>query len=549
MVIERVWRTIGESAIAMLLTAELSESYWEEARKTACYVYNRSPGAHEDVSPISPYQQYYGIVPHVSHLQIFGTKCYVKNPVKDKGNHEQKAWPGIFVGYQDQQPIGWRVYLPESDDFLITAHATFEDHRVSKPSTEIGVGICGGSSRYTTEELSSVRLDKNADVAELGAERGSKSHSLGRKVTDEEHVHHSTSTSNESDTSTGCEGRALWEPCEPRGQQTTMGIDEIISDGTSNVKELIDTYHGAPQPYYSGPSSGTLDERAAPYECGPNRGGLQTSCRETGVVALPGPVRCARDAVNVPSNRVYTSLAFQNVHPVTKTYSQGGDGVTPVLATKSKTVHWEGNCVGGNIVMPKAHVSNPEVGVNLDISKVRDVVSKDDSPMGLYDRDESGDGACPLVIQDPMGLPVSEYLSTCVGNQIGAKGENVELDLGNGKYSLAVAKSLSNSGTRRVLRSSSKSDSSSVVSNDVIAKSTTCNADLRDEASTTIRLANVTSEDTTRQARKRSLAIPVIYDSIIEKPRKQREKEAIRFEQLKNNDKEIYSANYKDYAW
>jgi hypothetical protein len=35
MVIERVWRSIGESAIAMLLTAELSEPYWEEARKAA----------------------------------------------------------------------------------------------------------------------------------------------------------------------------------------------------------------------------------------------------------------------------------------------------------------------------------------------------------------------------------------------------------------------------------------------------------------------------------------------------------------------------------
>ena len=32
MIIERVWRTIGESAIAMLLTASLSEIYWEEAR-------------------------------------------------------------------------------------------------------------------------------------------------------------------------------------------------------------------------------------------------------------------------------------------------------------------------------------------------------------------------------------------------------------------------------------------------------------------------------------------------------------------------------------
>ena len=32
MIIERVWRTIGESAIAMMLTAFLTEVYWEEAR-------------------------------------------------------------------------------------------------------------------------------------------------------------------------------------------------------------------------------------------------------------------------------------------------------------------------------------------------------------------------------------------------------------------------------------------------------------------------------------------------------------------------------------
>jgi len=41
----------------------------------------------------------------------------------------------------------------------------------------------------------------------------------------------------------------------------------------------------------------------------------------------------------------------------------------------------------------------------------------------------------------------------------------------------------------------------------------------------------------------------VIYDSIIKKPRKQREKEAIQFELLRNNDKENYTANYKDGVW
>ena len=87
MVIERVWRTIGESAIAMLLTASLSEIYWEEARNTACYLYNRVPGAHIDVHPKSPYEQYYDMVPNVLYFKIFGTKCYPTVLNKPKGNH------------------------------------------------------------------------------------------------------------------------------------------------------------------------------------------------------------------------------------------------------------------------------------------------------------------------------------------------------------------------------------------------------------------------------------------------------------------------------
>ena len=70
MVIERVWRTIGESAIAMLLTASLSEIYWQEARCTAGHLYNRSPSAHIDINPLSPYEQRYASPLHVLHLKF-----------------------------------------------------------------------------------------------------------------------------------------------------------------------------------------------------------------------------------------------------------------------------------------------------------------------------------------------------------------------------------------------------------------------------------------------------------------------------------------------
>jgi len=42
MVIERVWKIIGELAIAMLLTSSLTEIFWEAARNTAWSTYNYS---------------------------------------------------------------------------------------------------------------------------------------------------------------------------------------------------------------------------------------------------------------------------------------------------------------------------------------------------------------------------------------------------------------------------------------------------------------------------------------------------------------------------
>jgi len=151
MIIERVWRIIGEFAIAMMLTSNMSETYWEEARKTACYVYNRSPGAHDETSSISPYKQYYGIQPQVSHLKVFGTKCWALNLTREKGNHEPKAWPRVFVGYQDQQPKGYRIYFTSKQEFIITAHASFEDNLIR--DSFITEEKSGDIGRYTPEEL------------------------------------------------------------------------------------------------------------------------------------------------------------------------------------------------------------------------------------------------------------------------------------------------------------------------------------------------------------------------------------------------------------
>jgi len=120
---------------------------------------------------------------------------------------------------------------------------------------------------------------------------------------------------------------------------------------------------------------------------------------------------------------------------------------------------------------------------------------------------------------------------------------NVDLDVGNGKSSLAVARLLVSTGPSRALRSSL-----SVASNAVTAVSTDCIAALRDELPVTLKHANITSEDNVRQTRKRSHTVPVIYDTITRKKTKSRAKSARRFEHLKN-DTETFTGNPQDYMW
>ena len=141
----------------MLLTANLSEPYWEGARKTACYLYNTAPSTHCERDPTSPFGKYFGVKPHVNNLRVFGSTCYPTNLVKNKGNHDAKAWKGIFVGYQDQQLIGWKIYLPSTNEFIITAHASFEDMKAKNIET-IYTDEVNNLRRYVSDNCDSPAL-------------------------------------------------------------------------------------------------------------------------------------------------------------------------------------------------------------------------------------------------------------------------------------------------------------------------------------------------------------------------------------------------------
>ena len=76
----------------------LSKYFWAEAINTSCYIMNRAL-----IRPIlkkTPYELYNGRKPNISHLQVFGCKCFVLNNDKDNlGKFDAKSDEGIFLGY------------------------------------------------------------------------------------------------------------------------------------------------------------------------------------------------------------------------------------------------------------------------------------------------------------------------------------------------------------------------------------------------------------------------------------------------------------------
>ena len=145
--IERTWRSISEAAIAMLITANLSEPYWELARDCAGYIRNRIPGGHPSSDPLSPFEKFYGIPPHISHFKVFGVWAYAVIPNKEK-NHAPKAEQGVFVGYSERKIGGYKVYLPKGNEIIESAHVR-----------------CGTSPTRTSGELEDI---ERIDVSFLG---------------------------------------------------------------------------------------------------------------------------------------------------------------------------------------------------------------------------------------------------------------------------------------------------------------------------------------------------------------------------------------------
>jgi len=117
--------SLEELARTMLKENSLPKYFWADVVNTTCYFLNRVL-----IRPIlkkTPYELFKRRSPVLSHLKVFGCKCFILNNGKESlGKFDEKTDAGVFLGYAIQSHA-YRVYnkiLMTVEEFM---HVVFDE--------------------------------------------------------------------------------------------------------------------------------------------------------------------------------------------------------------------------------------------------------------------------------------------------------------------------------------------------------------------------------------------------------------------------------------
>ena len=106
--VERMNRTLLEAARTNLYTAGLPRRYWSFALKHAAHVQNRLPVLRKKCTP---YQSFYGKIPTVKHIRMFGAKGYAQINREKRKKWDATAEKITLLGFAEKH----RGYLVRND--------------------------------------------------------------------------------------------------------------------------------------------------------------------------------------------------------------------------------------------------------------------------------------------------------------------------------------------------------------------------------------------------------------------------------------------------
>jgi transposase InsO family protein len=200
-VAERLNRTLLNSVRTMLKHVDCEKKWWAEAVTTACYVKNRVTTVGLP-SNTTPYEVWFGTRPNVSHLRVFGAKCWYVTPKAQRDKLDDRSREGMMLGYSATQK-GYKIWDESLNRVVISRDVTFLEELAASNTTP------------TTKE-------DWLNVPDIGARSGGDDDLPGS-----EH-------SNDGDTLSGGTSEDILEDISGSGEAADEGEFETATDSDTN---------------------------------------------------------------------------------------------------------------------------------------------------------------------------------------------------------------------------------------------------------------------------------------------------------------------------
>jgi len=121
-VAERMNRTILNMVHSMMFFKNVKLMFWVDAVLCVVYVNNRCPS--NAIRNKTPYEMWYGHIPSVKHLRVFGSTCYALVPKVHRKKLGARSRKCIFLGYSNTSRA-YRLYDEFNKKFVVSRDVIF----------------------------------------------------------------------------------------------------------------------------------------------------------------------------------------------------------------------------------------------------------------------------------------------------------------------------------------------------------------------------------------------------------------------------------------
>jgi hypothetical protein len=121
-----IFRTIQGRMLAMLTAAQLPLTYWGEAALTAGFLFNLTVSSTLP-KDVTPFEVLKNTKPDVSHLKVWGVRCFAHIPVKLQTKLGAKSCECLFMGYPPSGR-GYHLCSLTTNHFFDSGNIIFDEN-------------------------------------------------------------------------------------------------------------------------------------------------------------------------------------------------------------------------------------------------------------------------------------------------------------------------------------------------------------------------------------------------------------------------------------